>query len=88
MYPVPSPLHQIFLCIHDHFNLVVLGKHPILSLKRHVINPIDIHHLRLIFSFPKIIYYKGDMEDGDDDGMDDGDDCFAADGSKESTGKF
>ena len=28
------------------------------------------------------------MEDGDDDGMDDGDDCFAADGSKESTGKI
>ena len=41
-----------------------------------------------MLSFNKNIFYQGDMEDGDDDGMDDGDDCFAADGSKESTGKF
>ena len=41
-----------------------------------------------MLSFNKNIFYQGDMEDGDDDGMDDGDDCFAADGSKESTGKI
>lgn len=28
------------------------------------------------------------MDDGDDDGLDDGDECFAPDGSKESTGKL